>query len=303
VQIIDIGSAKNPLQSARPRFNTDERDVDGAGGNNTALKFTSCQAPITDLFCDAVARTVGERLGMRTQFVRDVPWQEREHGFDLGEIEVCWMCGWPYAVRADSPSADLDLIAAPVMAGPRYLDQPVYFSDVVVRTESPFKSFEDLRGKSWAYNEPMSHSGYHVVRHFLATQKRYGGFFGSVVESGSHQASVDLILSGVVDGSAIDSTVLEAILRLRPELTPLLRVIETLGPSPSPPWVMHSSTSRDLRDAVRKEFLTMHERAEGRAILEGAGVRRFAAVDDHYYDAIREMAAAGAHARLSPLVP
>jgi phosphonate transport system substrate-binding protein len=272
--------------------------VSSADSALLSVRFTSCQAPNADLFCDAVVRFVGDRLGIRTQFVGDLPWQERERGFDRGEIEVCWMCGWPYAVRADNSPGELDLIAAPVMMGRRYLDQPIYFSDIVVRADSPFESFKDLRGRSWAYNEPMSHSGYHVVRHFLATQRIDGRYFDSVVQSGSHQASIDLILTGAVDGSAIDSTVLEAILRRRPEIKPLLRVIHALGPSPAPPWVMHSSMSRSLRDAVRKEFLTMHEHAGGHAILQQAAVRRFGAVDDHHYDAIREMAAIGANAQL-----
>jgi phosphonate transport system substrate-binding protein len=262
------------------------------------MKFTSCQAPNADVFCDALVRFVGERLGIRTQFVREALWQERERAFDRGEIEVCWMCGWPYTIRAGTPSAGLELIAAPVMADPRYLDQPVYFSDVLVRADSNFESFENLRGGSWAYNEPTSHSGYNAVRHFLAAQNIYDGFFGSVVESGSHQSSIALVLSGTVDGSAIDSTVLEAILRLRPELKPLLRVIKTLGPSPAPPWVVRSTMSRDLRDALRKAFLTMHQSADGKTILHGAAVRRFGAVDDRYYDPIREMAAIGEKVQL-----
>lgn len=262
------------------------------------MRFTSCQAPSADSFCDAVVRFVGERLGMQTQFVDAMPWQERERRFDLGEIDVCWMCGWPYAIRADSPSAGLELIAAPVMAAPRYLDRPVYFSDVVVRADSGFHSFTGLRGASWAYNEPMSHSGYMVVRQFLASQNIYGGFFGSAIRSGSHAASIDLILNRSVDGSAIDSTVLEATLRRRPELRSFLRVVDTLGPSPAPPWVVRSSLPRHLRDALRKEFLGMHESAEGTAILRQAAVLRFEAVTDAHYDPIREMAAAGVQAQL-----
>jgi len=240
---------------------------------------------------------MGGRLGVPTQFVHDMPWQEREWRFDLGEVEVCWMCGWPYARRADSSSA-VGLITAPVMAGSRYRDRPVYFSDVVVRADSTFQTFNDLRGAAWAYNERMSHSGYVVVRHFLAQQKIYSGFFGSVVESGSHQSSIELILSGAVDASAIDSTVLEAMQLQRPDIKALLRVVETIGPSPAPPWVVRSSVPKDLRDGLRKEFLAMHESGEGRAILQGAGIRRFAAVDDQYYDAIREMAADAARAPL-----
>jgi phosphonate transport system substrate-binding protein len=257
----------------------------------SSLTFTSCQAPSAEPYCEAIVKIIGKRLGMRTEFVRDRPWKEREEAFDAGEIDVCWMCGWPYAERADRSPANLALIAAPVMADPRYLDRPVYFSDIIVHTKSGFQVFDDLRGASWAYNEPKSHSGYNVVRYFLAKQNVDGAFFGSVVASGSHAASIDLVLGRAVDASAIDSTVLEAIKRCRPEIVPLLRVVGTLGPSPAPPWVMRASLSTALRDALRHQFATVHDSTDGRMILQKAGVNRFEVVTDRHYDPIREMAA------------
>ena len=171
---------KGATCATQPSRFTGTHCATGVPFGSTPLKFTSCQAPSADAFCGEVARFIGEQLGVRTEFVRELPWQDRERWFDHGEIDVCWMCGWPYALRADSPSAGLDLIAAPVMADPRYLDRPVYFSDVVVRADSRFTAFEDLRGAAWAYNEPMSHSGYNVVRHYMAERNIHGGFFGPV---------------------------------------------------------------------------------------------------------------------------
>jgi phosphonate transport system substrate-binding protein len=261
------------------------------------MKFTSCQAPSADPFVAELVRLIGKQLGMPTELVKDLPWKERERQFDRGDIDICWMCGWPYADRADS-RAGLELIAAPVMADPRYSDRPIYFSDVVVRADSRFEAFQDLRSASWAYNEPMSRSGYNVVRYFLALKKIDGGFFGKVVESGSHGSSLDLILSGSVDASAIDSTVLAAITAQRPEIRSRLRVIETIGPSPAPPWVMRSSLPQSVRDAVRRGFLALHESAEGRALLQEGALQRFSAVDDKDYDPIREMAAIASATRL-----
>jgi phosphonate transport system substrate-binding protein len=261
------------------------------------VKFTSCQAPSADAFCAEVVELIGKQLGLRTEFINDLPWKDREGLFDSGDIDICWMCGWPYADRADS-RAGLELIAAPVMADPRYCNRPVYFSDVAVRAESRFETFQDLRGASWAYNEPTSHSGYNVVRYFLTMKNIDGAFFGKVVESGSHAASIELILRGSVDASAIDSTVLSAIILDRPGIKDTLRVIEAIGPSPAPPWVMRSSLSPGLRDAVRDAFLTLHETAEGHVIFERAAVQRFAAVSDQDYDRIREMAAIGAATQL-----
>ncbi len=72
------------------------------------------------------------------------------------------MSGKPIAQHA------IDLLAAPVMAAERYQGQPVYYSDIVVHHASRFQTFADLRNATWAYNEPHSHSGYHVVRFHLA---------------------------------------------------------------------------------------------------------------------------------------
>jgi phosphonate transport system substrate-binding protein len=262
------------------------------------LTFTSCQAPSAYPFCAAAVRLISGTLDVPAEFLTDGTWQAREAAFDRGDIDVCWMCGWPYAERADRAPGALELLAAPVMADARYLDQPIYFSDVIVREDSRFHAFEDLRGASWAYNEPKSHSGYNVVRYGLARRHIDGPFFGRVIPSGSHAASIDLVLDGTVDASAIDSTVLGAAGRARPDIVPRLRVVDTLGPSPAPPWVMRSSLASGVRDDVRTAFLTLHENAEGRTLLQQAGMRRFAAVSDQDYDPIREMAALAATIRL-----
>jgi phosphonate transport system substrate-binding protein len=62
-------------------------------------------------------------------------------------------------------------------------------------------------------------------------------FFGQVIPSGSHQRSIRLVVEGVADCAAIDSTVLEQELRFQPELSNHLQVIESIGPCPMPPVV------------------------------------------------------------------
>jgi phosphonate transport system substrate-binding protein len=175
------------------------------------------------------------------------------------------------------------------MAGVRYQQRPIYFSDVVVRQTSPYHSFAELRGARWAYNEPGSHSGYNVVRAHLATLAATSGYFGRVVESGAHQQSLQLLLAGRIDATAIDSTVLEAELRARPELAAELRVIATLGPSSIPPWIIQRRLPEPVRMAVGSLFASMHQDAQGHTLLTAHGIARFVPVDDRAYDDIRRM--------------
>jgi phosphonate transport system substrate-binding protein len=176
------------------------------------------------------------------------------------------------------------------MRGPRYGGRPIYYSDVVVRHDSPFQSFADLRGASWSYNEPGSQSGYNLIRYHLARLGERSGYFGRVLEAGSHQQSLQMILEGRIDASAIDSLVLELELKLRPEIAPHLRIIDTLGPSPIPPAVVSKRVPGPVKEALRRALWNMHEDPEGRAILEAGMVARFISVSDRQYNPIRRMA-------------
>ena len=117
------------------------------------------------------------------------------------------------------------------------------------------------------------------------------GFFRDVVESGSHTASIEMILNSQVDASAIDTTVLDWVLSKRPEVAARIRVIETIGPSPIPPWVISTRLPREVRLALRRTLLNMHEDVEGRSILTDGRIMRFMAAHDDDYDPIRRMAA------------
>lgn len=254
------------------------------------LTVASCMAPIAGPVVEAIVAYLGRRLGIATHVVDDLSWEAREQRFDEGHIDVSWLCGLPYVWKADSEEHDVELLAAPVMQGERYGGQPVYFSDVVVRHDSPFQKFDDLQGRGWAYNEPRSHSGYYLTRYRLAEMGRDQSFFGKVVAAGSHQRALEMILQGDIDAAAIDSTVLELVLQQQPQIGEQIRVIDSWGPSPMPPWLAGREMTPDLRERVRNELLQMHQNDEGRAILGQGLMLRFAQVNDDDYDAIRRMA-------------
>ena len=251
------------------------------------LTITTCQASIAAFFVCEVAGYLGHRLGLATRFINEIAWQERQAQLDANQIDVGWICGAPYVRRIDQQLAAIELLAAPVMAASRYQDQPVYFSDVVVRYDSPYQKFADLRGTRWAYNERKSYSGYEVVRSYLATQNLDRFFFGQVIESGAHQRSVELILRGDVEASAIDSTVLDLLYAQQPQLCHQLRAIDTLGPSPIPPWVIGLHVAPELRIQLREALIQMQHDPVGQAILLRGQTVRFATVGDADYDLTR----------------
>jgi len=50
-----------------------------------------------------------------------------------------------------------------VLVGERYGGHPVYYSNVIVHRDSRITRIPQLQGRSWAHNEPASHSGQTVT--------------------------------------------------------------------------------------------------------------------------------------------
>ena len=246
-------------------------------------------------FARGLTEYLAERLAISVGVLEDVPWQERERRLLHGEAHVGVVCGLQYVYAVDRDvQPGVELLCAPVMRAPRYQHRPIYFSEVVVRRDNSARSLLDLRKKSFAYNEPTSHSGYNLARYALALHGETNGFFANVVQSGTHQQSLQLILDGRVDAAAIDTTVLEQEVRLTPELRKHIRIVETLGPSPIPPLVVSRTVPPELRKPLREALLAMHTDPLGVQVLESAHMARLVPVVDADYDPIRRMAAEAA---------
>lgn len=254
------------------------------------LRLSSCMAPNMESMCRDIARIAAERLGVETMFVGDIEWQARERGFIEGSIDVLWICGLPYVWNWQDNREAVELLAAPVMRAARYEGCPVYYSDIVVRADSGCRSFADLRGKRFVYNEPRSHSGYNVMRHHLGRSGFGAGYFGAAYESGAHQRSIEWLLDGRADVAAIDSTVLELECERREGLMDVLSIVGTLGPSPMPPWIVRSDLDPLIKGALRRLLCTLHDDPVGAKVLAACRIRSFVAVGDEHYDPIRRMA-------------
>ena len=232
----------------------------------------------------------------------DVPWEERLEALRDGRAQVGHVCSSHYLDDVEGPEPTLTPLVGLARAPERYGDEAIYFSDVVVWGDSRFRSWDDLGGARWAYNEPASHSGVHVVSDRLARDGRDYSWFREVVRSGGHVASLEWVRSGRVDAAALDSTVLDLEIQARPALAAEIRVVAQLGPSPSPPIVVRRGLDPEVVARLREVLLAMGERPEGRALLEPFQVTGFVPRADADFDPVREMRRRGRGLAGSPAI-
>ena len=211
-----------------------------------------------------------------------------EDPFSRGEADVGFLCAPTYLrLRGrEHPPAEL-LGVAPVFVDERARGKPVYFCDVIVRRSSSARSFWDLKGATWAYNDLCSLSGHGGLAARLGSPEAIGTFFGRTIRSGSHPASVRLVAEGRADVASIDSNVLKILLERTPALREEVRVLEWWGPYPIQPVVVRTDLDPALKVALGKSLLKAQADPLTRLELEAFGLKRFVAVDEEDYDAER----------------
>lgn len=252
------------------------------------LRIGTFLAPNMELVYEAIALAIGTELGVSTELV-----VETEYANCVNDVnDVCFVCSLPYVMFQREGIGPSVPVAAPVLRGKRYAGLPIYFSDVIVHRDSEITAFEQLKGRSWAYNEPLSHSGYGITRFRLVEIGETSGFFGEVVEAGFHEEAIRMVASGRIDGSAIDSQVLAIEFRDHPEIIDQLRVIDSLGPSTIQPVTVTKRFDVEQRRRIQEVLLHLHEDPSMADLLSHGFVDRFTAVDDDSYEDIREMVAA-----------
>jgi ABC-type phosphate/phosphonate transport system substrate-binding protein len=202
-------------------------------------------------------------------------------------------CGYPYAARL---RGRVRLVATPVYdhAG---CDGALNGSFVVVHANATARSVADLRGSTAAINDRASNSGMNLLRHAVAPHAIAGCFFGRVVRSGGHVASLVMVAQGEADVAAIDCVTYGNLARFAPERLAAVRILADTAKTPGLPLVTRAAAG-DADVAMLRDALRCFAGDSGAAqVRETLSLRDFAILPDAAYDAIlaieRQAAALG----------
>lgn len=154
------------------------------------------------------------------------------------DLLIAQTCGLPFRSRL---KGRVTLIATPDPGLPS-LAPGQYHSLIVVRRDAPARSFSDLAGLRFAYNEAGSQSGWAAL---AAHAARHGVPLGAVLQTGSHIASARAVAEGRAAAAALDRMTWHLLDRFEPfakdlrvidrtEATPALPLITAKGRDPAP---------------------------------------------------------------------
>lgn len=230
-----------------------------------------------------LADYLADHLDMQGELIQGKTYAEINDLVREGNVTLAMVCTNPYVEGQED--FGMQALAVPEVNG-----EAVYYSYLIVPPDSPAKSLEDLRGKTFAFTDPLSNSGRLVIVYQLALMDETSeSFFSRYIFTYSHENAIKAVADGLVDGAAVDSLIYDYFAATQPERVANAKIIVRYGPFGSNPIVVHPSLDSELKARLQKLLLTMHQDPEGEEILSALRIDRFVPPDDAAYDSVREM--------------
>ncbi|RME89362.1 MAG: phosphate/phosphite/phosphonate ABC transporter substrate-binding protein, partial [Anaerolineae bacterium] len=230
-------------------------------------------APLLDYLSEKLGRPV-ERVQRRT-------YAEVNELVRIGEVDLAFVCTSSYLVGAEQ--FGMKLLAAPQVHG-----ETTYRAKLIVPASSQAESIVDLRGKVFAFTDPISFTG-RMYPVYLIHHAGYDPdtFFRRTFFTYSHDKAIYAVADGVADGASVDGLVLDFAIKRDPSLAERVRVIHTSPAFGMPPVVVGPAIRPQLYATLQEILLTMHLDESGRAALQALDYDRFVSVDDADYQSAR----------------
>lgn len=226
---------------------------------------------------------IGDKLQRPVELVQRQTYAEVNDLIKSGEVDLAFVCTSAYILG--QREFGMELLVAPQVNG-----ETVYYSLLVVPADSPARAMADLRGKVFAFTDPMSLTGRvyptSLVRAFGESPET---FFARIFFTYSHDNAIKAVANKVADGASVDSLVYDYFVARDPTIAQRTRVIHRSPAFGIPPVVVNPNLSPQLKETLRELLLHAHTDPIGQTILRNLMIDRFVLVSDRIYDSARAL--------------
>lgn len=234
-------------------------------------------------YYEDLLRLIADRMGRRAVFAQRRTYAEVNAMVAGKEVDLAFVCSGPYVQGHDE--FGMEILAVPVVHG-----EKVYHSYIVVQKDSPFESLDDLRGRRFAFTDPISNAGHFVPCYMLAQRgETPESFFSETFYSRSHDDSLRSVADGLADGAAVHSLVWDFMYTVDPSFTSRIRIIGKSPPYGIPPVVVHPGLEPNIKRRLKELFLSLHEDKEAAPLLRRLLIDRFEEGKDGMYNTVRDV--------------
>lgn len=224
---------------------------------------------------------IGKHADRHIHLVQRKTYREVNQLFLDRKLDIAFICSGPYGTG--KTDFGFESLVTPIVRG-----EPFYQAYLIVGKNSPLATFEQLKGRRFAFTDPDSNTGALVPFYWLSRlQETPDTFFQSYTYTYSHDNSIMAVAKSLVDAATVDGHIWEYYNTRNPVYTSRTKVIDRSIKFGSPPLVVSDRLSSELKQEIRSALLLMHNDEEGRRILDSLMIDRFVSSEEGWYEPVQ----------------
>lgn len=227
-----------------------------------------------------------ERLGTKVEHFAATDYAGVVEALRHGSADVGFMGPLQYVMARKQAGA------YPIL-GEIYNGEATYHSRIFVRKDSGIDSLEDLRGKTIAFVDPISSSGYmypldaFIQAGLLASRDDVEKFFGRTYFAGGDEQAIRAVLNKFVDAAGVGEFAWSL---LRGDERNQVRWIAESRPIPSHCVVVRKDLSKEHVEAFKKALLELQGGPNAELLQHLYGVDGYVEVGPETYAEVEKVA-------------
>jgi len=227
-----------------------------------------------------LADYLAKELDMPVELVFRSSYREVVTALSKGEMDVCLTGAFVYVLTRQ----ETDI--RPLVQRKKYGNY-LYHSILVVRKDSGIRSLKDLLGKTFAFTDKESTTGY-LLPVAMMRQKGISDpeeYFSEVIYTGNHDSALLAVYTRSAEGAAMATTYLRS---ENPKMKEL-KIIWKSQPVPMGPFRVRKGLDKEFAERIKKAFLKIGKAPETRDLSEQIRIEGFKEARDSDYDVIRKV--------------
>lgn len=232
-----------------------------------------------------LAEMLSQELGIKVRPFTAMNYVGVVEGLGSGQVDFGFIPPFSYVLANSESDARVVLTAL------RRDGNPHYYSQILVRTDSDIQTVADLKGKTIAFVDPASSSGYifpgaHLKALGLDIDKDITAIF-----AGGHDKALQALLNGHVDAAAVFVDVRTRYVADFPTAMTATRQLTLTQPIPNISVTVRGDMDAQLSARIAQALIKIAQDQEGGEMLKKLfDMYGFVSAQDGDYDVVRETA-------------
>jgi len=226
---------------------------------------------------------LSKEIGMKVEFTPVTDYAAVVEALATNKIDMAWLGGFTYIQAKIRTNGAVKPII-------QRKEDATFTSKIIVPENSPIKSLNDLKGKTFTFGSPSSTSGHLMPRYFLMQAGINPDVdFKSIAFSGAHDATIAFVAGGKSEAGALNASVFDKLTEAKNANALKVKVLATTPSFFDYNWTVRGDLDAAIVKKITEAFLKLDvNQPEYKELMELQRTTKYIETKSSNYDNIEK---------------